>query len=341
MKYRFKSLKQILDLFNSQESLWVTEIALKLGKSNVIVHKYLKELVLQNKLERISNWPKTKYKLTFQNQNILNNNLDWLNIQNYSPDYKTQKILQEIFFKFSPEWNILKWFDGIKSWCTERWFDIEAKVKNYISIYNYIQTLEDSCWLLDASWVFWKHFENIYLDKVYYADQYKRMEFWRWKLAEMTFYAKQSQNKELIMQSIEEIDFKLKCIIRKEKFDAIAIVPWSIDRKNQLLHFLKNDLKDLKLPFINIIKYYPNNIAIPQKSLKTREQRLHNALNTIFIDDENIKKYSKVLLIDDFVWSGSTLNETAKKIKQEWIKEVFWFAFVWNLNLEYEIINEV
>jgi len=55
------------------------------------------------------------------------------------------------------------------------------------------------------------------------------------------------------------------------------------------------------LPFVNIIKYYKNGIPIPQKSLKTREQRIKNARNTIFIDDINCKKYKKVFLIDDFV----------------------------------------
>jgi predicted amidophosphoribosyltransferase len=126
----------------------------------------------------------------------------------------------------------------------------------------------------------------------------------------MTFFAKQSQNQELIKQSIDEIILKLTCLIKKEKIEAIAMIPWSINRKNQLLKFLKFELEKLKLPFINVIKYYPNDIVIPQKSLKTREQRIQNAKNTIFVDDKNVKKYKKVLIIDDFVGSGSTLNET-------------------------------
>jgi predicted amidophosphoribosyltransferase len=134
---------------------------------------------------------------------------------------------------------------------------------------------------------------------------------------------------------------KLECIIKKEKFDAIAITPHSIDRKNQLLWFLKKKLKELNLPFINIVKYYPNNIAIPQKSLKTRAQRIQNAKNTIFINEKNIKKYKKVFLIDDFVGSGSTLNETAKKLKELAVEEIIWFSYVWNLNLSYDVINEV
>jgi hypothetical protein len=87
----------------------------------------------------------------------------------------------------------------------------------------------------------------------------------------------------------------------QENFSAIAIIPWSIDRKNQILKILKNELKRFELPFVNVIKYYPNNIAIPQKTLKTKNQRIQNARNTIFIDDKNIKNYSKILLIDDFV----------------------------------------
>lgn len=68
------------------------------------------------------------------------------------------------------------------------------------------------------------------------------MEFWRWKLAEMTFYAKQSQNKKLIAEANNEIYLKLECIIEEWNFDAIAITPWSIDRKNQLLWLLKDNI---------------------------------------------------------------------------------------------------
>jgi adenine/guanine phosphoribosyltransferase-like PRPP-binding protein len=59
------------------------------------------------------------------------------------------------------------------------------------------------------------------------------------------------------------------------------------------------------------------------------------------VDDKNVKKYKKVLIIDDFVGSGSTLNETWIKLKNEWIKEIIWFAFVGNLNLEYDVIMEI
>jgi predicted amidophosphoribosyltransferase len=46
-------------------------------------------------------------------------------------------------------------------------------------------------------------------------------------------------------------------------------------------------------------------------------------------------------LIDDFVGSGATLNETAKKLKNAWANKVIWFAFVGNLNLSYDVIREI
>ncbi len=340
MNTSFKIAKKIEDLFLNNEILWATEISKILEISRTIVHLALKDLLKNKKVKKIGKWAHVKYKsLIFLSTEDLNplNNLE----QNYNPDFKTIKTLEELFYKFSPEWKLLVWFEWIKKWCLERDMNLENKIENFIKIKNHIENLQNSFGLISAKEAFWKHFKDIYLDEIFYADQYNWMEFWRWKLAEMTFYAKQSQNIKLINKANNLILLKLECIIKQWNFDAIAITPWSIDRKNQLLWLLKDKLKDLNLPFVNIIKYYENNIPIPQKSLKTREQRIRNATNTIFVEDKNISSYKKVFLIDDFVWSGSTLNITAKKLKEFWVKEITWFSYVWNLNLSYEVINEV
>lgn len=143
------------------------------------------------------------------------------------------------------------------------------------------------------------------------------MEFGRGKLAEIAFYAKQSQNQTLIRETLDLVLPKIGCLISSEGFDAIAMTPWSIERKNQLLKYLQESLSPYGLPFVQVIKYYEHNIRIPQKSLKTREERIQNARNTIYVHDKNISNYKKVLLIDDFVGSGATMNETAKKLKDE------------------------
>ena len=56
-------------------------------------------------------------------------------------------------------------------------------------------------------------------------------------------------------------------------------------------------------------------IIVPQKTLSRLEDRIENAKHTIIVDDT--KLYNNILLIDDAVGSGSTLNETAKQIKDK------------------------
>lgn len=340
MNYSFDSLQYVLELLKKNGELGITKMSQISWKSRVILHKYVKELLELWKIEKIWVFPKVKYRIVWEKNKELFSKVE-KNNNEVTFWYREKKILDEIFFKFSADGKILSWYNGLYEWCNERRFQFQDKVKSYIDIYYHIENMRDDCWLLPAGWAFWKDFESVYLNNVFYADQYKRMDFWRGKLAEITFYGKLTQNKKLIGQSIDEIIDKLECKIRAEKYHAIAITPWSIERNNQLLKLLKQRLEYLWLPFINIVKYYPNGIAIPQKSLKTREQRIQNAKNTIFINDKNIHKYKKVFLIDDFVWSGSTLNQTAHKLKSEWVKIVDGFAFVGNLNLSYEVINEI
>lgn len=341
MKHRITSLKRVLETFWENELLGATQIAQRSDLSNVIVHKYLKQLLSQKRVKKIGKPPHTKYQSLEVSSFEGSVKDSWILTESFIPDFKTRKILDDIFYKFSPDGRILQWVEWMKQWCISRNLNIKEKSQNYISIAGHIEKMHDQCGLLSAGESFGTHFDTVHLDNIYYADQYKWMEFGRGKLAEMTFYAKQSQNKQLICQAIAEVLPKLECMIATHWFDAIAITPWSITRKNQLLWFLKQSLVNQDLPFVDIVKYYPNQISIPQKSLKTRQQRIENARNTIIVDDENIGSYSRILLIDDFVGSWSTLNETAHKLKQQWVQHVTGFAFVGNLNLDYEIINEV
>lgn len=356
MWYKFSSLMQVLDLFQSDELLWATEISHKLWKSRVLIHKYLKELIVQQKLKKVwegpkvkyqktSTWTKKKYgskkihtKTTKKIDNQKNKGI-WDTALNIS--YKNLIIIENNFYKYNAQWILLEWIRWFNQWCTFRWMDPLKMAEKFIKIYKRIEDKKDDCGMLSAKKQFWNVFKERCLNSVYYADQYIWLEFWRGKLAEMTFYAKQSQNKSLIFSCISSISVQLSRLIDVKKYDAIAITPWSIERKNQLLAILKNELKNLDIPIVNIVKYFRSGIPVPQKSLKTREERVQNAKNTIFIDDNSISQYKEVLLIDDFVWSGATLNETAKKMKESWVKKVDGFAFVGNLDLSYEIINEV
>lgn len=339
--YKITSLQPILDCFIWWESLTPTYISEKLWKSKVIVHKYIKELVLQGKLKKIWLGSHASYVLSDTQTNVIWRNQVIQGMPTTSLSYDIIELLQSSFYKFSENGQILQWVEWFTQWCLMRNLPVEEKARTYAKVKNHIDTLKNSCWVIETSKTFATHVHHMYLDKVYYADQYNWMEFGRWKLAEMTFFAKQSQNAKLINECIDMIIHKIVCIAEKKEIDSIAIVPPSISRVNQLLKILQKKLQQLWFAVVDIVKYYPHNIPVPQKSLKTREQRLRNAQQTILIAEKKWHWYKKTLLIDDFVWSWSSLNETAWKLKEIGIKKVYWFAFVGNTNLTYDVINEV
>lgn len=132
-------------------------------------------------------------------------------------------------------------------------------------------------------------------------------------LSKQLFFTKQYQDKQQFKNLISLFYRNLKCLLTTFDIDAIALTPPSISRKVQILD-LVDQLLDPSIPRVPLIKYSPSKILIPQKSLKRPEDRIRNAKNTIFIREEAIH-YNTVLLIDDFVGSGATLNETAIKLK--------------------------
>ncbi len=337
--YTFQSLQQVLDCFRINPSLTPSEIAEMLGKSRAIVHRYLWHLVEVGTLKKIGTIPNVHYSIAdAHNQELSISPTFTANIGITS--YRDRMMLDQYFLKFSPRWERWGGYIGFEKWCQERWVESPKKVEQYGKIAGYIDSLRDDCGLIEATHVFDENFEKKIFSHVYYADQYTWMDFGRGKLAELTFYAKLTQNKRLLDETIEAILPKLECLISREKIDAIAITPWSIERKNQLLQILSKKLKPLWIPQIKLVKYYRDGISIPQKSLKSRAERVQNARETIYID-ANLEWIQKILLIDDFVGSGATLYETAQKLHARGVENIVGFAWVGNTNLSYEVINEI
>jgi len=56
-------------------------------------------------------------------------------------------------------------------------------------------------------------------------------------------------------------------------------------------------------------------VIVPQKTLNKLEDRIENARETIIVEDSGV--YKNILLLDDAVGSGATLNETARQIRKK------------------------
>jgi len=150
-------------------------------------------------------------------------------------------------------------------------------------------------------------------------------------------FAKQGQNKKLMAQIIEEIKSRLDTYIKKEKFDAVLFVPPTIKRETQIMKYLQTHLR-LALPHIKIQKVH-NNIVIPQKALSKIHERVANAKMS-FINIEK-QTYKKVLIIDDAVGSGATINEIAAKLRQKKTAKTIVGLAITGIYKGFEVITEL
>jgi predicted amidophosphoribosyltransferase len=110
-----------------------------------------------------------------------------------------------------------------------------------------------------------------------------------------------------------------------------------VARKTQFIKELER-LLDINLPKLKIVKA-AGEVAVPQKTLSKLEDRIDNAAGTIFIDDRRI--FKNILLIDDAIGSGATLNETARKIKEKGLaKKVIGLAITGSFK-GFDVISEI
>ena len=78
------------------------------------------------------------------------------------------------------------------------------------------------------------------------------------------------------------------------------------------MKFIEDKLNS-HLPKLKIIKI-TGLIPVPQKSLSKLQERINNANHSFSVQSE--VSFKNLLLIDDAVGSGTTMNEIASKIKR-------------------------
>ncbi len=102
-------------------------------------------------------------------------------------------------------------------------------------------------------------------------------------------------------------------IVAENGIDAVGYIPPTIKRELQIMKVLERKL-NLPLPHIKLVKV-TGDIVVPQKALNKIEDRINNARFSIIVQED--RKFENVLLIDDAVGSGATMNETSIKLKSK------------------------
>ena len=221
-----------------------------------------------------------------------------------------EEIINKKFLIITPSGEEKEGIEGFEYWCKKFNLSVEKTAKEYIqTLKKYDLYKKDR--LIDGLAKFKSTFEQVYLDQVYYIDFYSIERFGKTKLGQFLLYAKQSQNKAYIKNLITYIKPQIEHAIKKFKIDGIGFVPPTVKREIQIMKELEKAIKpNHRLISITKIK---TTITVPQKTLSKLNDRIENAKNTFVVNENGT--FKNILLVDDAVGSGATLNEIAKKIR--------------------------
>lgn len=227
-------------------------------------------------------------------------------------DHSEEKIINDRFLAITPAGERKEGIDGFIYWCQKTDQPIVKTAKEYIKTLAKYDAFKKND-LIDGIKKIKSSFDKVSLDSLFYLDFYSIERFGKTKLGQMLLYAKQSQNRSLIKELVSDISPFISRIIKKYNINAIGFIPPTVKREVQFMRELQGNL-NFDIPVINLVKIRTE-IIIPQKTLTKLDDRVENAKGTIIADEKRV--YKNILLIDDAVGSGATLNETAAQIKSK------------------------
>jgi hypothetical protein len=246
-------------------------------------------------------------------------------------------ILEQHFYSLDPLGNEMIGSAGFRKWCSDRGFDYASKAKEYSGVINKYygknkKKIYDFTSKMEATFA-----NDLQVSKIWASDFYSFEIFGKTKLGTKVLIAKQSSDPATIKELVAVLYESIKYIMKTTPIDALAFVSPTIQRQNQLMTSLDQQLK-IDLPRLKVMKVGAR-ILIPQKTLKSLKDRILNAEQTFAVESDG--SYKNVLIIDDALGSGATINEIARQIKQKgYAKKCYGLALVASPS-GYEVVNEV
>lgn len=293
--------KQILAFVEKKKDVTAKVIISHFNLTEAAIFRHLKVLVEKGELEKSGKPPKVFYFIPKKEKKV-----------NIDLPKDTLDIINTNFINITPSGELLEGAEAFSKWCRDRNYDPIKFSQDYLEIFNKYQKYKKDG-LIYGMKKLSSSFKKVFLDGIYYLDFYSIERFGKTRLGTLLLYAKQTQDIDLMNKIFAMVKEPIFNFIEKNKIKAVGFIPATISRQIQLQKELEEKL-GINLPKINLVKAR-NRIAVPQKSLSKLEDRIENARKTIFVDDN--REFGNILLIDDAVGSGATLNETARKIREK------------------------
>ena len=297
-----ESKTNILNYLEQHGETSPRELSQFLEISPQALFRHLKTLMHQQKIEKIGASPKVFYRLCAPKI---------VQKQDEVPE-SVKTFLHKNFFFVSPVGESYDGVEAMKVWCERQHLPLNKTIREFQKTFaKYAVYKKDG--LIDGINKLKSTFDQVYLDELYYFDFYAIDRFGKTKLGYYLLYSKQGQSMSFMKQLINDVKPRIERIISTQKFDAIAFVPATVKRELQIMKLLQQECY-FGLPIIEIQKI-KTPIIVPQKTLSKLADRVQNARNTMLVTQK--VAYDRILLIDDAVGSGSTLNEISAQLKKK------------------------
>lgn len=317
---------KIIAYIKSRGQVTANDLTEHLEISRQAVHRQISRLQEEGLIYKIGRPPKVFYLLAE----------DKVKKEDNTVDEKTKKVIDKNFLNITASGERQEGFEGFVNWCFKRKEPLEKTAKEYVeTIKKYKSYKKDG--LINGMHKIKGTFPDTAVDKLFYLDFYSIERFGKTKLGQLLLYAKQSQNRGLIKELVDQIRPQIEKLIKKYQIEAVSFIPPTVKREVQLMKELERQLH-LTNPKVSLVKV-KTPVIVPQKTLNKLEDRIENAKRTIMVDET--KKFKTVLLIDDALGSGATINETAKKIKSQKLAEIIIGLAVTGSFSGFEVISEV
>ncbi|OHA91045.1 MAG: hypothetical protein A2832_01350 [Candidatus Zambryskibacteria bacterium RIFCSPHIGHO2_01_FULL_44_22b] len=321
-----KTSEKILKYIENKGQATGNELALHFGITPRAVRKQLNNLLDEEALYKMGKPPKVFY-LIKPNKN---------EAPIITIDFSLKKLIDKNFLIITPAGEKMEGLEGFTYWCGRQKLPVEKTALEYEkTLKKYVQYKKGG--LIDGMYKIKHTFPEVFLDKLFYLDFYSIERFGKTKLGQLLLYAKQSQNRTLIKELVDQLRPRITDLLKRFTIDAVAYIPPTVKREVQLMKELERML-DLPMSTLNLVKV-KTPVAVPQKTLNKLEDRVENARSTIVVDDT--RKYGTLLLLDDALGSGATLNETARKIRSQNLAQTVIGLAITGSFSGFEVISEV
>ena len=303
------------------------ELVEELKISPQALYRHIKKLLIENKIEKIGSSPKVYYQVT----NEKNEPIECEIVDSISLEF-----INSNFYTVTPLGVEKEGIDGFKYWCEKRGYPLQKTASEYVLTLGKYEAYKTNS-VIDGMSKMKNTFKKVCMDEILYLDFYAIERFGKTKLGYMLLYSKQSQSYDYINRLIGLISEPIKNIIKFYNIDGIAFAPPTVKREVQLMKILEKKL-EFGLRKVSIEKL-KTPIIVPQKTLSKLDDRIENAKNTMLVTENS--KFNNILLIDDAVGSGATLNEISEQIKAKNIcNKLICLAITGSFN-GFDVISEV